>query len=604
MTRYEANIAEMSKYCVLCGKEYGPHLKECCTHNSLVAIKREGVLRKRIRFFALDGRELDENGLSAIREIAVATRDSADREAIRQPGRLAADESKAAPAGSSAKRPIRDAAEGSAETMMNCLWLFALVLGIPLIAFAVAEGIQAYFNSELRSAARGRYTDVDPNALSQLSIDRLCETPDPKLRDICDTNRNLNLMSAGGIWAGGIGLALVFAIRLAGSAARTNRRLLLYLFKPGLYLTVLSLVGLVLVHAGLIMAAIYYGESILVGRVHIFIIGAIGVGAFLGIAVMVPNVFSLVRKAQTLVIGKIISREHAPALWEQIAEIAQKLGALHPEQIVVGLDPNFFVTEADVICLDGRLSGRTLYCSLPLSRILTREEFLAVIGHELGHYQGLDTEFSLKFFPIYRGTASSIASLQETGGEGYRMIALLPAIAVLSYFLECFSVAESRISRSRELAADQAGVAVSNATTMASALVKIHAFTRVWEGLQQAAVQALREGKAFVNASKTYAEAVSGYATPDALDGIAETHLSHPTDTHPPLSERLRALGLSINDVAAAALEVRPSQPTIELVPEAEQLEENISGAYQAILAQRLGIDLEAGAAASQEGDA
>ena len=87
MTRYEANIAEMSKYCVLCGKEYGPHLKECCTHNSLVAIKREGFLRKRIRFFALDGRELDENGLSAIREIAVATHNSADREAIRQPRR-------------------------------------------------------------------------------------------------------------------------------------------------------------------------------------------------------------------------------------------------------------------------------------------------------------------------------------------------------------------------------------------------------------------------------------------------------------------------------------------------------------------------------------
>jgi hypothetical protein len=400
MTRYEAHIAEMSKYCVLCDKEYGPHFKQCCTHNSLVAIKREGFLRKRIRFFALDGRELDENGLSAIREIAVATRDSADREAIRQPEKLAAAESKAAPAGSSAERPARDAAGGSDETMMNRLWLFALVLGIPLIAFAVAEGIQAYFNSELRSAARGRYTDVDPNALSQLSIDRLCETPDPKLRDICATNRNLNLMSAGAIWAGGIGLALVFAIRLAGSAARTNRRLLLYLFKPGLYLTVLSLVGLVLVHAGLIMAAIYYGESILVGRVHIFIIGAIGIGAFLGIAVMVPNIFSLVRKAQTLVIGKIISREQAPALWEQVAEIAQKLGALHPEQIVLGLDPNFFVTEADVICLDGRLSGRTLYCSLPLSRILSREEFSAIVGHELGHYRGLDTEFSLKFFPI------------------------------------------------------------------------------------------------------------------------------------------------------------------------------------------------------------
>jgi hypothetical protein len=159
------------------------------------------------------------------------------------------------------------------------------------------------------------------------------------------------------------------------------------------------------------------------------------------------------------------------------------------------------------------------------------------------------------------------------------------------------------MSRSRELAADQAGIAVSNATTMAAALVKVHAFTRVWEGLQQAAVQALREGKVFVNASKTYAEAVSGYATPHSLDGIAEIHLSHPTDSHPPLSERLSALRLSITDIAAAALEVRPSRPAIDLVPEAEQLEENISGAYQAILARQLGIGLEAGAAA-EEGSA
>lgn len=40
-------------------------------------------------------------------------------------------------------------------------------------------------------------------------------------------------------------------------------------------------------------------------------------------------------------IGKTVSREQAPALWEKVDEFAERLGALQPQQIVVGLDPNF-----------------------------------------------------------------------------------------------------------------------------------------------------------------------------------------------------------------------------------------------------------------------
>jgi Zn-dependent protease with chaperone function len=128
------------------------------------------------------------------------------------------------------------------------------------------------------------------------------------------------------------------------------------------------------------------------------------------------------------------------------------------------LDPNFFVAEGEVICLSGRLNGRTLYCSLPLCRILSEEEFTSVIGHELGHFKGQDTKFSERFYPIYRGTASSLAALQAAGREGSGSVALLPAIAVLSYFLESLSVAESRLSRDRELAADQTASTVMSSS--------------------------------------------------------------------------------------------------------------------------------------------
>ena len=161
----------------------------------------------------------------------------------------------------------------------------------------------------------------------------------------------------------------------------------------------------------------YYGESALIGRIHVGIIAAIGLGALGGIVVIARSTFSVVQKAETFVIGTSVPRTQAPELWSKVEQVAQQMGALRPQNVVLGLDPNFFVTEADVVCISGRLSGRTLYCSLPLSRILTEHEFFAIIGHELGHFKGQDTKFSERFYPTYRGTASSIASLQDGWGQ-------------------------------------------------------------------------------------------------------------------------------------------------------------------------------------------
>jgi hypothetical protein len=92
----------------------------------------------------------------------------------------------------------------------------------------------------------------------------------------------MNLMSAGAVGAGALGLVLLLAIRVTGSIARKRRRLLLYLFKPGLYLTAVVLIVLVMIHAALAITAIYYGESALIRRIHIGIIAAIGLAPWVG----------------------------------------------------------------------------------------------------------------------------------------------------------------------------------------------------------------------------------------------------------------------------------------------------------------------------------
>ena len=110
----------------------------------------------------------------------------------------------------------------------------------------------------------------------------------------------------------------------------------------------------------------------------------------------------------------------------------------------------------------GTLKVGTLGALIKLAE-MTTDEFVAVIGHELGHFRGDDTKFSERFYPIYRGTAASIVSLHVAGGRGWGQVSLLPAIAVFGFFLEAFSSAERRLSRERELAADQAGASVAGA---------------------------------------------------------------------------------------------------------------------------------------------
>lgn len=480
------------------------------------------------------------------------------------------------------------------------LAVLGVVLLVPLIGLGVSEGIKAHFNTKLRSALAQDYPSASATDIARENLDSLCKEADFSSQAICSMNRNLDLTVEGSASSAGAGLLLLAVIWLAGAVSRQRRRLLLYLFKPGLYLTVAALIGLTIVNAVILISALYYGVSTFAPVIPIGILFGIAIAAAFGVLVLARASVSVLGKEQIQAIATSVDREDAPQLWQKVDELAAKLGTLHPERIVIGLEPNFFVAEADVTCLSGKQRGRTLYCSLPLCRILSLDEFRAVVGHELGHFRGLDTKFSEKFFPIYRGTAESIAALSR-GKGGTSFIVLLPTLVILGYFLQCFAIAEREISRNRELRADEAGASLNSPAVMASALVKVHAFSRLWIDFQKAVLNALRQGKAFANASLSFAHAVGDSAKPEVFLGIADAHLSHPTDTHPPLGERLKNLGISLENVQSTALDVHPAATALDLIPDAEAKESELSRAFQAILAKRFRILVNTATAEKEE---
>src|SRR5439155_13933872 len=193
--------------------------------------------------------------------------------------------------------------------------LLLLLLVIPVIAYAASWGLQAKLDSDLRAALASN-PELQARDLSMLTMDKFCSllsdpgatTLDPSARkdigETCDFLSNLHIMQTTAVVAVVIAIVLMVVVALAGRLARGRRVLLLLAFAPLLHLTMVTLSILMVLHAALGMATLWYGESALIGRVHVGIMLALGLGAVFGVLILLRAQFQAVRKATSVVIGK------------------------------------------------------------------------------------------------------------------------------------------------------------------------------------------------------------------------------------------------------------------------------------------------------------
>jgi Zn-dependent protease with chaperone function len=493
-----------------------------------------------------------------------------------------------APGGSEVGLPLRSG--------MPRRLLLLLLFAVP----AAGAGVSGVLVWGVESGLKKAFPELDAGARAEFTMARACA--DPRVAaaapDACSMSSYDDLLRLVSIPAGLLGVFWLAVISGAGRLARRSRTLLLRLFVPGLHATHLVAVALVVAAAivaiapvPLLLMAFPGGWAIKIGLVlAVVVVGALG-----GVLAMVKAWVSVVRRPATPVLGKVVAEEDAPALWEVVRGVCGAVGAEPPDNLVLGLEPAFFVSEAAVRCVDRPLAGRTMFVSLPLCRILSLDEVRAALGHELAHFAGLDTRFAREFLPVYRGTAVALRGLAATRSGGAASLAVLPAVSLLSFFFDSFAAVERDVSRERELVADLAGARVTSAEVMAAALVKVHAFSDAWAAAESVMAEALRGGTACENASLLFAELVASNASPERLAGLEDRALAHPTDSHPPLASRLRNLGTSLSQVAGAALRVRPEAPAIDALDGAERVEGELTRIVQALLARQRGIALAGG---------
>lgn len=302
---------------------------------------------------------------------------------------------------------------------------------------------------------------------------------------------------------------------------------LLVLFSSQIAGQVISVMGI------LYFTFTFYLEIIPTG--FIFIIGLGGIYAVIAIT---KSIFSMFTKDCFFTLGKIMSQDTHQELYEYVNKLSYKVKSEKPDNIIVGLEPNFYVTSVDVETSDGIYKGKTLYLSLPLMNLLSMEQLNSIIGHELGHFKADDVEYSKNFSPVYKGLGNTIVALEETEN-----IAIMPLTIVLNEMLNTLALNQSTISREREFLADKVGVEASSPEAFSIALTKIVIFSEFWEAMLDENRGRIIKNRLSNNLSDVFIDCVKYNLGKNEIDEIKSTVLSksiyHPLDTHPIVSERI-----------------------------------------------------------------
>lgn len=384
------------------------------------------------------------------------------------------------------------------------------------------------------------------------------------------------------VFAAVAGLALLMLVWLAAILCGARRERLVVVFRI-LVRFVAVLVGiLVVIQGGIVVVGVALLENYLTHAVSLGLIGPMAAGVLYGAYEMVEAAFEAVRRQDMMVAGIVVTEAEQPRLWQRIRAVAARLNARVPDHVILGIDPNFFATAANVRLAGAnmRLSGETLYLSAPLMGVLSESELSAVLGHELAHFQKADTEYSQRFLPVYQGLALTLAATDRDGRA--HGLAFLPARAVLGFTLSRFARAERSINRSREIEADRAGADVAGATSVIAALVKIGAADPAWNRVVQAGIQAINRGEAVENMSQAVIVATRGLieeAPPEALLAMVEDRRQpHPTDSHPTLAARAAALGVPLEPALVRFDANEPS--SFDLLEEREATERSLTQCF------------------------
>ena len=349
------------------------------------------------------------------------------------------------------------------------------------------------------------------------------------------------------LWTLALGAALLAAALVLGALAFANRGLRYASFVAGWRLmTVSSAVEVVLQSAMLVWLSFwltaYFWQS--------YYVKLIAIAGIAAAAAVFYAIYTLFKKlpSDNEIEGEVVAEADAPRLWERIRQLATRVKTAPPDQIVAGIDTNFFVTEAPCQVGGRTLDGRTLFVSIPLLRVLDQSEADAVLAHELAHLGGGDTRSSAALGPKLQQFDQYTWKMR---GGGLTIVAHY----LLRLYRMIFAFALARDSREREYKADRVSAGLTAPGAIVQSLIKISAYASYRNDVERKLFEQNRQHDGALGIAGFVAAGLPPYANSEAfIETMKTADVPHPYDTHPPLLERMRNVGHHVPESAYGAI--------------------------------------------------
>ena len=371
------------------------------------------------------------------------------------------------------------------------------------------------------------------------------------------------------------GAALLLTALALAALAFTSRGLRYGSFVAGWRLMTTASAVEVLVQGAMVVWLSFWLTAYFWERYYIKLVGIAGVLAAMAVFYAIWTLFKRL-PAHNEIEGELLAEGDAPRLWQRVRELATRVGTSPPDQIVAGIDTNFFVTEAPCTVGDRPVQGRTLFVSIPLLRVLDTSEADAVLAHELAHLGGGDTRSSALLGPKLR-QFDAYSWRMRTGGL------TIVAHYLLRLYRTIFEFALARDSREREHMADRTAAGLTAPQSIVRSLVKISAYAIYRDDVERRLFAQDRQHDADLGIARFVADGLHPYASSvEFLETMKTADVPHPYDSHPPLVERMRNVGhtLDAGDYAAIVTTV-PAATWVDDIPGAADIEQRLWSVYE-----------------------
>lgn len=242
--------------------------------------------------------------------------------------------------------------------------------------------------------------------------------------------------------------------------------------------------------------------------------------------------------------GLPVTRQDSPKLFAMIDEISHQAGGVNFQQVLLTDDLNAAVVQVPRLGVFGWYKTYLLL-GLPLMDAMSPDEFKAVVAHEFAHLSHQDGRLGSWIYRLRSSWVRVMASLAEKGAPR-------PMMAFVDWFWPRFNASAFVLSRSQEYQADAFAAKVTSPQASARGLQRLAVESRrlsdyFWDNVGRETSNRPTPPDDVFHRMQAFlgTEPDRGLATRWLAGALAmETDTA---DTHPGLTDRLAALGVTAN---------------------------------------------------------